>query len=68
MTDPALLAAARASLALDELADDEVALALLPTVQAALGPALDALRNLDIGAIAAEPDLDPSRAPRPPIA
>ena len=68
MTDPQLLDAARAALALDDLPHDPETLALLPVVEAALGPALSALDALDVSAIPSEPDLDPSRAPRPPIA
>src|SRR3954469_14306175 len=56
-----------ASAAVTDLADDPEAHALLPVVEAALGAALSALDALDVSAIPAEPDLDPSRAPRPPI-
>ncbi len=68
MIDPALLDAAISSLGLRDLPHDPEAVALLPTVQAALGPAVSALAGLDTSAIAGEPDLDPSRAPRVPIA
>src|SRR3954447_25902302 len=56
-----------ASAAVSDLADDPEAQALLSVVEAALGPALAALDALDASAIPPEPDLDPSRAPRPPI-
>jgi hypothetical protein len=67
MIDPALLDAAVTGLGLRDLPDDPEAVALLPTVQAALGAALNALASLDTSAVAGEPDLDPSRAPRPPL-
>lgn len=68
MIDPALLEAAAAGLRLADIPDDPEAAALLGTVQAALAPGIDALAGLDTSAVAGEPDLDPSRAPRAPIA
>ncbi len=68
MIDPALLDAAVSGLGLRDFPDDPEAFALLPMVQAALGPPVSALASLDTSAIAGEPDLDPSRAPRSPIA
>lgn len=67
MIDPALLDAAVTGMNLGALPDDPEAFALLPTVQAALGPAIGQLAALDTSRIPGEPDLDPSRAPREPI-
>lgn len=68
MTDPRLLETASAVLGLDALGGDEEALALLEVVQGAVGPGLAALAAIDVAAFPTEPDLDPSRAPRPPVA
>lgn len=68
MIDPVLLAAAATGLRLADFPDDREALALLPTVQTALGSAIDELARLDTSAVPGEPDLDPSREPREPIA
>jgi hypothetical protein len=44
---------------------DEVDLAVIRAADAAYGPAFAALDQADLAHVLPEPDLDPSRAPRP---
>jgi hypothetical protein len=64
--DPRLAAIASQTLSLDALEATEEEIALVEMLHAILGPRLAALARCDITALAAEPNLDPGRAPRTP--
>jgi len=64
--DPRLAAIAAQTLSLEALQGTDEEIALVEMLHAILGPRLAALATCDISALAAEPDLDPARAPRTP--
>jgi len=64
--DPRLAAIAADTLALDALEPTEEEVALVQMLHAILGPRLDALATCDVSVLAAEPNLDPGRAPQAP--
>ncbi len=64
--DPRLTAIATQTLSLDALRATDEEVALVEMLHAILGPRLQALASCDISALAAEPNLDPGRAPQAP--
>jgi hypothetical protein len=64
--DPRLAAIASQTLSLDALEATDEEIALVEMLHAILGPRIAALASCDISALAAEPNLDPGRAPQTP--
>ena len=64
--DPRLAAIASQTLSLGALGATDEEVALVEMLHAILGPRLQALATCDISALAAEPNLDPGRAPQAP--
>ena len=64
--DPRLAAIASQTLSLGTLEATDEELALVEMLHAILGPRLQELATCDISALAAEPNLDPGRAPQTP--
>jgi len=64
--DPRLAAIASQTLSLEGLQATDEEVALVEMLHAILGPRLEALATCDVSALAAEPNLDPGRAPRTP--
>ena len=64
--DPRLAAIASQTLSLEGLRATDEEIALVEMLHAIRGPRLEALATCDVSALAAEPNLDPGRAPRTP--
>ena len=64
-TDLAVIRAADNAYGPGMRALDETDLAVIRAADAAYGPAMRALDTVDLTGVAPEPDLDPSRPPRP---
>ena len=64
--DPRLAAIAARTLSLEGLRATDEEIALVEMLHAIIGPRLAALATCDISALAAEPNLDPGRAPQAP--